>query len=220
MANLTSANTQINFRYLQNIDSLNESQLKTHGYYLGYPCVHHHRIRDVEHHWCYKCVLKIKSNLCGFNANFIHPYYNSKYVSLWNKVEIGHFEDCWPISLPGVKGPKRINFPSYRSFYTGRASENVSPRKLIYQCAWGDIGDLTVSKLCGNPWCANPLHLISSWNVGVAPERIHPFILELKPEQIMLFHQAKLAGKEQELLERYYKQTIMHPLCVPGYTDN
>lgn len=219
MANIASHLSKTNFRYIKDIDSLDDSQLKTHGYYSGYPCPHRHRIRDIDHHWCYHCVIKIKSNICGFNLNFIHPYYNYKYEKLWKKISIGFPEDCWDVNLPGTKAPRRLNFPSYRVFYTGRASENVTPQKLIYQCAWGDIGDLHVSKTCGNPWCLNPLHMVSSWNIGMPPQNIYPFTLDFKPELLMLLHKAKLLGKQQEVIEQYYKQTIRHPSFAPEPPD-
>jgi len=215
MANLISNLEKTNFRYVPDIDSLDEERLKDLGYYRGYPCPHRHRIRDIQYHWCYHCAIKIKSNICGFNLNFIHPYYNHKYETLWGKIAIGHPEDCWEINLPGSKSPRRIHFPSYRAFYTGRASENVMPQKAIYQCAWGDVGSLTISKSCGNPWCCNPLHLISSWNLGMPPVKVHPFVLEFKPELLMLLHKAISLGKEKEVIEQYYKQTIRHPLCAP-----
>jgi len=219
MAKPNTSFDQINFRYVPNIDALACSQLKAHGYYKGYPCPHRHRIRDINHHWCYHCVIKIKSNICGFNLNFIHPYYNYKYESLWEKISVGDPEECWDINLPGNKGPRRINFPSYRAFYTGRASENVTPQKAIYQCAWGDVGALTVSRACGNPWCGNPLHMVSSWNIGLPPKTVNPFTLEFKPEFLMLLNKAIRLGREQEVIERYYRQTISHPLCAPEPPD-
>lgn len=219
MANIATNLEKTNFRYVPNIDALDDSQLESHGYYRGYPCAHRHRIRDQQHHWCYHCVIKIKSNICGFNLNFIHPYYNYKYEQLWKKISVLDPEDCWDLNLPGSRGPRRISFPSYRAFHTGRASENVTPHKVIYQCAWGDVGSLTVSRVCGNQWCGNPLHMVSSWNIGMPPKRINPFTLEFKPELLMMLNRAKLAGREQELIERYYRQTILHPLCAPEPPD-
>lgn len=215
MANLQTKGQRTNFRYVPDINSLNESQLESHGYYLGYPCPHRHHIRDKDSHWCYHCVRKIKSNICGFNMNFLHPYYNFRYQKLWEKVSIGEPNECWDIALPGARSPKRISFPSYRSYHTQRALENVNPHKLIYQCAWGDIGSLTVSKACGNPWCVNPLHLVSSWNIGLPPATVYPFDLEFKPEYLMAISKAAQQNREDELIESYYKQTIRNPLCAP-----
>jgi len=215
MANLQTKGQRTNFRYVPNINKLDESQLESHGYYIGYPCPHRHRIRDKEHHWCYHCVVKIKSNICGFNMNFLHPYYNYKYEKLWSLVDIRDPSECWEINAPGARSPRRMSFPSYRSFHTLRALENVTPHKLIYQCAWGDIGSLTVSRVCGNPWCVNPLHLVSSWNIGYPPANVSPFNLEFKPEELMAISNAVRLGREQELIERYYKQTIRSPLCAP-----
>jgi len=219
MANLLSTQDKTTFRYVPNIDSLDDSQLESHGYYRGYPCPHRHRIRDRQHHWCYHCAVKIKSNICGFNLNFIHPYYNYKYEELWKKIAVGTPEECWDMNLPGSNGPRRLSFPSYRAGYTGRASENVTAHKAIYQCAWGDVGSLNVTRVCGNPWCGNPLHMVTSWNIGMPPGGVEPFVLEFKPELLMLLHSACRMGREQELIERYYRQTIRHPLCAPEPPD-
>jgi hypothetical protein len=219
MANLTTSTEKANFRYVPNIDSLDDSQLESHGYYRGYPCPHRHRIRDRQGHWCYHCAIKIKSNICGFNLNFIHPYYNYKYEELWKKITVRDPGECWDLDLPGSRSPRRITFPSYRAFYTGRASENVTPHKAIYQCAWGDVGALNVTRVCGNPWCGNPLHMVTSWQLGMPPSEVHPFTLEFKPELLMLLSKAKQMGREQELIERYYRQTIRHPLYAPEPPD-
>lgn len=219
MANLITGVDKINFRYIPNINSLDDSQLESHGYYRGYPCAHRHNIRDINHHWCYFCSLKIQSNICGFNLNFIHPYYNYKYEKLWAKVARGEPDECWEMNLPGHNAPRRIAFPSYRAFHTGRASENVTPHKALYQCVWGDIGSLTVSRVCSNPWCGNPLHMVSSWNKGMPPKRITPFVLEFKPELLMLLSNAVRVGREHELIEGYYRQTILHPSFVPEPPD-
>jgi hypothetical protein len=219
MANLSFENAKSNFRYVRDIDSLDDSQLESHGYYRGYPCPHHHTIRDLNQHWCYHCAIKIKSNICGFNINLIHRYYHYKYERLWKKVEILDPKECWELNLPGSRSPKRINFPSYRAFYTGRASENVTPHKLIYQCAWGDVGAMTVTRICGNPWCGNPLHMVSNWNIGMPPSKITPLVLEFKPEFLMLMNKALRLGKEQEVIERYYRQTVRHPFFAPEPPD-
>lgn len=219
MANLSSALEKTNFRYVPKINTLTNSQLESHGYYRGYPCPHRHRIRDMQHHWCYHCAIKIKSNICGFNLNFLHNYYNYKYETLWGKVSIGEPDECWHLNLPGARNPKRIAFPSYRAAYTGRASENVTPHKAIYQCAWGDVGSLTVSRVCGNSWCGNPLHMVSSWNQGMPPSSINPFVFDFKPELLMLLEKAARLGREQEVIERYYRQTISHPLLAPVPPD-
>lgn len=219
MANLLTPLEKTSFRYVPNIDSLDDSQLESHGYYRGYPCPHRHTIRDSKYHWCYHCAVKIKSNICGFNLNFLHVYYQHKYEAIWKKIQVSDPSECWDMNLPGTRAPRRIAFPSYRAFYTGRASENVTPQKVIYQCAWGDVGSLTVSRVCGNHWCGNPLHMISSWNMGMPPKRVNPFTLEFKPELLMMLAQAVRVGREQELIESYYRQTILHPMLAPDPPD-
>ena len=71
MANVIKTFETTNFRHVKNIHELNDSELHNHGYYRGYQCPHGHEIRDIENHWCYECVLKIKSNICGFDLNFL-----------------------------------------------------------------------------------------------------------------------------------------------------
>jgi len=44
---------------------------------------------------------------------------------------------------------------------------------------------------------------------------MNPFEMEFKPEYLMAISNAVRMGREQELIERYYKQTIRNPLCAP-----
>ena len=214
MANVAQALELADFRHVQDIDSLDESQLKSHGYYKGYQCPHGHTIRDMQMHWCYHCVIKIKSNLCGFNLNFLNVDYKIKYHRLWAAIDVGASNECWKIKLPGKASPRRICFPSYRAYYSNRKSENVTPHKVIYQCAWGDVGAMVVTRVCGNPWCGNPLHMVSTWNIGMPPKHVQPMELEFKAEDLMLDSAAKRANRLNELLQRSHKQTILHPLCA------
>jgi len=203
--------TQTKFRYIQNIESLSDKLLEKQGYYRGYPCGHGHVIRDAELHWCYFCVQKIKNNTCGFDINYLHPAYKHKYASVWKKIDIVNFGDCW--EMIGANS-KRICIPSYRSFYADQKSENVTPHKAIYQCAWGDVGSMVVTRLCKNKNCCNPLHLVSTWNRLILPEKITPFEFEFKAEKLMQY--AKLTSKSQieNYIQSEYKQTIAHPLEV------
>jgi hypothetical protein len=61
--------------------------------------------------------------------------------------------------------------------------------------------------------------MVTSWNVGMPPAKVQPFVLDFKPELLMLLHNARRMGREQELIERYYRQTIRHPLCAPEPPD-
>ena len=222
MANLVPESNAI-FRHITLIENLNESQLRQEGYYLGYPCPHGHLIRDSIGHWCYHCAKKIISNVCGFDVNYLHADYKIKYAGLWKKVEVGFPEDCWPIkSLTGA-APKRVCMPSYRSSYSHQKSENVNIHKALYQCAWGDVGAMVVTRACGNPQCGNPLHMVSNWNRTFPPEKVYPFELEFKAEKLMQISRARLTQEEQKIVTQDYKQTITHPLAVgepPEYHED
>jgi hypothetical protein len=61
--------------------------------------------------------------------------------------------------------------------------------------------------------------MVSSWNQGMPPAAINPFVFEFKPELLMLMEKARMVGREQEVIERYYRQTISHPLLAPVPPD-
>ncbi len=212
MANLGSQvkklAVQTNFRYIQNIESLSDKLLEKKGYYRGYPCGHGHVIRDVDSHWCYFCVQKIKNNVCGFDVNYLHPNYKHKYASLWKKIQITNFEDCWETR----SASKRICIASYRSFYANQKSENVTFHKAIYQCAWGDVGSMVVTRICKNKNCCNPLHLISTWNRIILPEKIIPFEVDFKAEKLMQYAKLSAQDKTENYVRAEYKHTIAHPM--------
>jgi len=179
------------FRFVPGIDALDNKSLETHGYYKGFVCPHGHVIRDLAEHWCYHCVHKIQSNICGFDINYIHVEYKAKYHKIWHQIEIGESDECWSINTPGAYSPKRVCVPSYRSAYSHQKSENLSFHKALYNCAWGDVGAMVVTRLCGNPRCGNPLHLVSSWNKAFPPGAVHPFELEFQAEKLMAYGQHK-----------------------------
>lgn len=200
------------FRYIHNVDLLDEDALRKEGYYRGYPCPHNHVIRDSEKHWCYHCAIKIQSNICGFDINYLHPHYKTKYHKLWSQVNPGGHDDCWEVNAPGKRNPKRICIPSYRAAYSNQLSENVTIHKALYQCAWGDVGALPVTKLCKDPWCANPIHMTSVFNRLYPPQKVHPFTTEFDPQKLMLISKARDLGKVQEVIRSAYRATIDHPL--------
>ena len=207
------------FRYINNIETLNQDELKHNGYYHGFPCVHGHTIRDTKDHWCYQCAIKTQSNICGFDVNYLHKDYKTKYHRLWNHINIKGFDECWEASLPGKRGPHRVCFPSYRSEYSKQKAENITAHKAIYQCAWGDIGAMFVTRLCGNPWCLNPLHMTSKWNRRTYPKKIYPFCTEFQAEKLMRISKAKLINRDQEIIQEKYYKTIENPLTVKDTPD-
>tara|TARA_B100001250_G_scaffold124823_1_gene106097 strand:- start:3542 stop:4225 length:684 start_codon:yes stop_codon:yes gene_type:complete len=208
-----------NFRYVYKIDDLTSDELEKEGYYIGFPCVHNHVIRDKTNHWCYHCAVKIQSNICGFDINYLHSDYKTKYHRLWAHIKKTDPSECWEASLPGKRGPHRVCFPSYRSQYSCQKAENLTAHKAIYQCAWGDIGSMFVTRLCSNPWCLNPLHMTSRWNRRTYPKKIEPFVLDFDAPKLMRINKAKLLNREQEVIKEDYKNTIEHPLSVKDAPD-
>lgn len=221
MANLPRKMTKIahqhsDFRYVPNITALSTDELTQHGFYDGYPCAHGHTIRSLDNHWCYQCATKIRDNICGFDLNYLHPDYKHKYSSLWNQIAVGDPGECW--EAPGLT-KKRICMPSYRSLYTKDKSTNLNAQKAIYQCAWGDVGSMFVTRICDNKNCLNPLHLVSSWNRLFPPATISPFDHEFKPEKLMQFARSQDETQVRLLRERQYKRTIQHPLVNQNCSD-
>jgi len=207
------------FRFVNGIDSMSDEQLNKFGYYRGFPCPHNHTIRDLEKHWCYECARKIQNNNCGFDINYLNANYKAKYLSLWKQIPVQDFSECW--EAPWL-AHKRICFPSYRSGLGKQHADNINAHKVMYQCAWGDVGKMFVTRVCKNKTCLNPLHLISSWNRTFPPESIHPFHYEFDPRKLMQFSQNNMRGEPEHLLEKQYKSTIQHPLVhknTPDYDD-
>ena len=219
MANIINNLESINFKYIKDADNVSDEELNEQGYYRGYPCPHGHVIREKNNHWCYHCAIKIKSNICGFDLNYLHNDYKNKYYKLWQKIDVQGIHNCWEMDLKGLNAPKRVCFPSYRTFYSKQKSENVNAHKAIYQCAWGDVGSLSVTRVCGNPFCGNPLHMVSSWNKGHLPNSIQPFHIEFDAEKLMRIHTARSLNREQEVIQEKYKATITHPALVEAAPD-
>lgn len=207
------------FRHVPNVEALSKDELTQYGLYQGYPCAHGHTIRSVDEHWCYLCATKIRDNICGFDLNYMHEEYKRKYSELWSQIPVGPVENCW--EAPALT-KKRICMPSYRALYSRDKSTNVNAHKAIYQCAWGDVGSMFVTRVCGNKHCLNPLHLVSSWNRLFPPTTISPFDYEFKPEKLMQFARSQNESQIKTLRERGYKQTIQHPLVhrnCPDYDE-
>jgi len=140
----------VSFQYLGDLTKLSEDDLEQAGYYVGYPCAHGHTIRRQDQHWCYECVHKIVSNICGFDLNYLDARYKHKYATIWDSIEIGNTNDCWLPKRSTHKELKRVCMPSYRAAYSKQAAENVTLHKAVYQCAWGDVGTLSVTRTCGS----------------------------------------------------------------------
>ncbi len=209
MANLLSQ--AVSFQYQGDLTRKTKEELEDLGYYIGFPCAHNHRIRNKENHACYECSYKITSNICGFDVNYLNAIYKHKYVSLWESIQIGNLSDCWEIKQSNKPVKKRICLPSYRSAYSKQKAENVTLQKAIYQCAWGDVGTLSVTRTCKNPNCLNPLHLVSAFNKSLAPKTISPFDIDFRPEKLIRFAQHQEKGTLHLLLMSQYKFNISNP---------
>jgi len=128
------------------------------------------------------------------------------------------------MNVDGNRTPSRVCLPSYRSGYSKQKSENVNIHKAIYQCAWGDVGSLQVTRLCGDKRCCNPLHLVSSWNRNLPPKSISPLEIEFKAEKLMLYGKRNREQQPMEpVLKKDYKMSITDPQFVkepPEYNED
>ncbi len=205
--------------FIPDIHDMDDQELKSHGFYRGYYCAHGHRVRDLKQHWCYECARKIQNNNCGFDINYLNKNYKARLFGLWNQISVGEWDDCWEVPWLGAK---RVRFPSYRTFENPRMNDNINVHKAIYQCAWGDVGKMFVTRTCKNKNCLNPLHLVSSWNRTFPPKTIHPFCVEFNPAKTMHCAQNQLKDKPVPIVEQQYKNTIQHPLVnknTPDYDE-
>jgi hypothetical protein len=213
------AKTLVTIPFIEGIHEMSNEQLKPHGFYHGFYCPHGHRVRHLEDHWCYECVRKIQNNNCGFDINYLNKNYKSRLFMLWNQISVGEWDDCWEVPWLATK---RTRFPSYRTLNNSKTNDNVNIHKVIYQCAWGDVGKMFVTRTCKNKNCLNPLHLVSSWNRTFPPKTIHPFCVEFDPAKAMQHAQNQLRDKPIPIIEQQYKNTIQHPLVhknTPDYDD-
>ena len=200
---------QVNFRYLRSMDSKTAERW---GYYQGFPCAFGHTVRDSANNWCYECVLKIKSNFCGFDINYLNLDYKTPMHRLWQRVQVGPWDKCWDITDPGTKALNRVWMPSYRSSTDSSIGNNVTVQKAIYTSAWGDVGRLTVSRTCNNPRCCNPLHMVSSWNRKTPPKAVSPFCTEYQVEKLMLLADLERKGLDaSKVIQREYRASITAP---------
>lgn len=162
--------------------------LEEADYYNGYPCPFGHTIRDAKKHWCYHCAIKIQSNNCGLDINYIDPRYRDRLMQIWNEIEIGELDGCWHLRSQDLSSNRlpRTNLPSYRSLSAGRVADNVPYARAIYMSCWGDAGSLRVTHRCDDPLCLNPLHLVTSLNRSCPPRHFVYFELEYKANKLLM----------------------------------
>jgi hypothetical protein len=197
-----------NFRLLDSSQSLEEQ-----NFYQGLPCPYDHVIRDQTHQWCYQCVMKIQTGLCGLDVNYIHEDFSAYALKALEMVDIGKPTDCWPVNKFDRSGkPKRISFPDYRQNGKEIVASKVTIKKIMYTLFWGDIGKEVVTNLpgCTDPTCCNPLHLTTIYNRDVKPRKMfNYFDLQRDEKKINLLLNRHLKGyRIEDLLLQSYKPTI------------
>ena len=81
-----------------------------------------------------------------------------------------------------------------------------------------------VSRVCGNPRCGNPLHMVTSWNRLLPPHRLNPFETKFIAEKLLHYEKLRLDGIDPNLvIERLYKNTVLHSLetkIAPKYDED
>ena len=143
------------------------------------------------------------------HVNFINDYYRNDVIKALNQVSIGDSTECWE-----NKGSERLYFSSWTRLNNRRRTK-VKVSKLLYTLFWGDVGKLSVTrhiKVCENPNCVNPLHLVCTWNTRLPPRHFHYMDLQIQPKKM-----AVMALREHnkmsidDILMKLYKPTILHP---------
>lgn len=175
--------------------------------------MHGHTIRHSEDHYCYHCIREISSNCCGFDVNYLTPAYKARFIDFLNYVDVRSPQECWPFESKS----SRVKFPSYRSSTAKTQCENVTPAKIMFTAAWGDIGKLRIKRktgICNDPTCVNPLHWECVANIKISPKTINPLVLKLDFAKIKQFMEVYKLGRLQDLRRTQQKQCIIHPKLV------
>lgn len=196
------AKEALNYRPLT---SLEPEVMDKEGYYYGYPCPLGHTIRDKTKHWCYRCVWRIRSNICGLDVNYMHTEYNRLANEIWTQIEIGDPGDCWDDHTLS----DYVYSSSYRTKLSGRRTDRMSTHKAIYNMTWGDVGSMTVTRTCGNKRCLNPLHLVSSWNNSTRLRNLMYFDPDFNFQKIKVMQERIQKGESIDPLIMNYKKNII-----------
>lgn len=202
--------TQQRIKARKNFRLLNSSEtLEDQGFYRGLPCPYEHTIRDSKHHWCYQCVLKIQTGLCGLDINYVHEDFSHYAVKALEMVNIGEPGQCWPVKALDKSGrPKRLAFPDYKQNAKEIAPNKVTIKKIMYTLFWGDVGKESVTNLpgCTDPTCCNPLHLTTIYNRDIKPRKMFNYLCLKRDE-----------SKIALLLNRHYKNYRIEDLLIQEY---
>ena len=202
--------TQQRIKARKNFRLLNSSEtLEGQGFYRGLPCPYEHTIRDAKHHWCYQCVLKIQTGLCGLDINYVHEDFSHYAVKALEMVDVGGPGECWPVKALDKSGrPKRLAFPDYKQNAKEIAPNKVTIKKIMYTLFWGDVGKESVTNLpgCTDPTCCNPLHLTTIYNRDIKPRKMFNYLCLKRDE-----------SKIALLLNRHYKNYRIEDLLMQEY---
>jgi hypothetical protein len=138
-------------------------------FYKGQSCVHGHELRHKMHHWCLHCAVKIVKNNCSANINEIDMSHYSYYTPIFVNLPVPtDASKCWIMPngrLPSNHQRPKYSALTYRSPFINRA-ESIFLSRFVYFLFWGDVGTLTVKRLCKNSCCWNPFHLKTVFNIS------------------------------------------------------
>ena len=160
-------------------------------FYEGQTCPHGHVLRHKATHWCFDCASKIYSNQCFMDINHIHSSHLKYYCSVLALLPT-HLDSnqCWEMpSGLRFKNQDRPRYTAltYRSFKT-KSTESIALTRFIYFIFWGDVGGFTISKICKNHACWNPLHMKTKFNVKPLPKKVHYMNTVFDIQKSKMFH--------------------------------
>ena len=197
-----------NFRILDPSKNLEEQ-----GFYRGLPCPYEHTIRDSTHHWCYQCVVKIQTGLCGLDINYVHEDFSHYAVKALDMIDVKGPNQCWPVKEFDKQGkPKRLAFPDYKQNAREVSPNKLTLKKIMYTLFWGDVGKEVVTNLpgCTDPTCCNPLHLTTIYNRDIKHRKMFNYLcLDRDDRKINLLLNRHLKNyRIEDLLKQEYRPTI------------
>lgn len=170
-------------------------------FYIGQECPHGHYRRHKKYHWCLDCAIKIRRNTCGANINKTSVAHRWVYWKVLPYLPSDlNPQECWII--PDQRRSYNETRPcystyTYRSYFTGKP-ESILLSRYFYYWFWGDVGNLTVKRLCKNPCCWNPLHLKSIFNHPEPPSNIDLLNFDIDINVANEFHK-QLEQQQQTL---------------------
>jgi hypothetical protein len=146
--------------------------------------------RYADSHACVRCISALTEGRLTLDVHRIHQKHRRKFLEFWSFVQMGEPDECW--EWQGVTYSS--GSPAYRiKRFWSRASQFSASRAAAW-FAWGDIGRLPITQVCGNIKCCNPLHI----RVKSVPHFYHHRRLQLVDLE---FSAAKLMRETCHFLE-------------------